>query len=168
MRRFLLLASMALTGCVIVDPTPAGCEAPTSLNGWLIYRVRANAGTDIPSGDAAYAVTANATGGYTVAWSDRTGSNVNAFSGTLQASAGFDPTQTQRLSGAEQITVGASSIGFSSVPGTRIDGLSVVTLSDPLFVDARLNSAAAPSIYYTDYLTGRLCVVAGPGAFQPR
>jgi hypothetical protein len=168
MQRLFILASILLGGCVVVDPTPTGCESPTSLGGWLVYRVRPNVGTDIPSGDAAYAVTANSTGGYTVAWSDRTGSISNAFTGTLEASAGFDPSQTRRLSGAEQITVGANAIGFSSVPGTRIDGLEVVTLSDPLFVDARLNGAAAPSIYYTDNFTGRLCVVSGPAAFQPR
>jgi hypothetical protein len=171
MRRYLSLVALLavpLSGCIVETvPPPRGCESPSSVGGWLVYRVRAGAGADLPSGDAAYAVTANGQGGYTVAWSDRTGTNANSFSGTLQATAGFDHSQTHPK-GLAALTLAPTQISFTSLPGTRVDGVDMVTLSDPLYVDARLNGAGGASIYYTDFVTANLCVVSSPAAFQPQ
>src|SRR4051794_9254516 len=107
---------LTLTALVLVV---AGCHVTTEnepssslgARGMLGYHVLANANTSIPGGDIGFLVTANGQGGYALYWTDTAGSPA-FFSGNVTTDVGFDPNQTVKVSGSEDVT-------FTSI--TRID-----------------------------------------------
>jgi hypothetical protein len=119
--------------------------------------VLANGSASIPGGDLGYLVTANGQGGYRVTWTDTLGSAAR-FSGTITVDGTIDANQTRGFSGAESITfVGANQIAFESVPGANLDGVDLVSSTDPIYLDAQIDgSHAGVDIYFTGASTDRL------------
>jgi hypothetical protein len=178
------LCSLAATGCIVVPqdppppaqqptpvvvpptPTPA-LDAPQRLGllGMSGYHVRAGASAELPAGDIGYVVTANGSGGYRITWSDTYGSAAQ-FSGTITTDGTFDPNQLQHFSGGENITVSSDlrTIYFDSVPGAVLDGVDLVSSTDPIYLDAAVDgSRQGFSLYFTGADTGQLLT----SAFDP-
>jgi hypothetical protein len=155
MRRILLpaLASLLLVGCASEPPRdPAVALGP---RGMLGYHLRAGAASEVPGGEIGFVVTANGGGGYRIAWVAFDGS-ASVFSGSVVTDGVFDPASTLPLSGRETITArGAAELDFSSVPGSLPDGVDFVPSVDPIYVDLRIDGAAAP-IFFTGADTSRL------------
>ncbi len=126
-------------------PRPLGAAA------MLGYRVLPNASAELPAGDLGFVVTANGQGGYRVTWSDTYGSAAN-FQGVITTDGYFDVNQVRGYSGAESIYVSsdARSISFSSTPGANVDGVDLVSSTDPIYVDLTVDGARSGfGIYFT-------------------
>ena len=122
------------------------------------YRVAANAASELPGGDLGFVVTANGAGGYRVTWSDTLGSAAS-FTGAITTDGAFDPSQVRGYSGAEDIQVAADggSLTFSSTPGSAIDGVDLVSSTDPIYLDLRVDgSRSGFGIYFTGAESGAL------------
>jgi hypothetical protein len=133
------------TGPVLDAPRPLGLAQV------LGYRVAANSSAVLPSGDLGYVITADGVGGYRVVWSDTYGSAA-VFSGSITTDGSFDFSQLRGYSGAEDITLSADggTITFSSVPGANLDGVDLVSSTDPIYVDLRVDGARSGfGIYFT-------------------
>lgn len=174
MHRLLVLACVAsLGGCVVYDPGydpgPSGPAAPPRADlageptaslgptAYPGYRVLANGSASIPGGDIGYLVTANGQGGYRVAWTDTLNSPAR-FSGTITVDGTFDTRQTNGLSGAESLTyTAANQLAFDSVPGSNLDGIDLVSSTDPIYLDALIDgSHVGVNIYFTGAHTAQL------------
>jgi hypothetical protein len=171
----LLLATLSSGGCIVVDHSPGGggpvnpgptppradqAGEPTLSLGpqaYPGYRVLAGASSSIPSGDLGFLVTANGQGGYRLVWTDTLGSP-SQFHGTVTTDGTFDMRQTQGFSGHEQLTYsGVNQIAFSSVPGSAIDGIDLVSSTDPIYVDAMIDGThSGVALYFTGASTGAL------------
>jgi hypothetical protein len=174
MHRLLVLACVgSFGGCVVYDPGPGpGPSGPTAppradLAGeptaslgptaYPGYRVLANGSASIPGGDIGFLVTANGQGGYRVAWTDTLNSPAH-FTGTITVDGEFDTRQTNGLSGAESLTYAApNQLAFDSVPGSNLDGVDLVSSTDPIYLDAMIDdSHVGVNIYFTGAQTGLL------------
>ncbi len=148
------VASLFIVGCGH-DASP---DSPVRLGarGELGYHVRAGAASDVPGDEVGFVVTANGQGGYRIAWVAVDGS-VSSFSGNVTSDGVIDPSSIAPFSGREQITLSSDrrSIDFSSVPSSAPDGLDFVPSTDPIYVDLRIDGAAA-QIYFTGADTSRL------------
>jgi len=157
------------TGAFCAANAPA-CVIPTqaaSTASYPLFRVVAGGSAAIPAGDVGFTVTANGTGGYRVAWSDQSGGG-NCMTGIIRGQGGFDTNQTNKLSGSETVTADANEVRFASTPGTRVDGVDMVTLGDPLYLDAYLNgSLSNVRIYYQDATAGLTTASSNPASFSP-
>jgi hypothetical protein len=170
----ILVSALSLGGCIVVDPTPdpgpgPGTTAPPRADlageptlslgpsAYPGYRVLANSSASIPGGDLGYLVTANGQGGYRVVWTDTLNSSAR-FSGTITVDGTFDSRQTQGFSGAENLTYLASNqISFDSVPGANVDGIDLVSSSDPIYLDGQIDgSHVGVNIYFTGAHTASL------------
>jgi hypothetical protein len=186
----LLSFGLIATGCIVApspapapqpapapSPGPAPAPAPTpqldaprplGLQSMLGYRVAAGASAELPAGDIGFVVTANGQGGYRLTWSDTYGSAAN-FQGLITTDGQFDPSQVRGYSGAEALTIGADyrSISFSSTPGAAVDGVDLVSSTDPIYFDLYVDGARTGfSIYFTGAETGTLVSSAyNPVAF---
>jgi hypothetical protein len=173
----LLLATLSSGGCIVVDhgggnadPTPPRADQagePTlsfGKDGYPGYRVLAGSTASIPSGDLGYLITANGAGGYRLVWTDTLGSAAE-FHGTITADGGFDMRQTRGFSGAEELTYSAANqITFRSVPGRAVDGVDLVSNTDPIYVEALIDGTrAGVALYFTGASTGALV----SSAFDP-
>lgn len=133
-------------GDVLVDQA-----RPLGAQGLPGYRVRAGAASELPSNDRGFIVTANGNGGYRLAWGDFAGST-SEFSGVISTDGQLDPTQVQPFSGQENLTLAADnrSLAFDSTPGGALDGVDVVSSTDPIYVDALVDgSRVGFNIYFT-------------------
>jgi hypothetical protein len=152
MRIIPLFALLTLLGC---GPVP---DAPQHLGLRAVagYHVRANAAAAIPGNDIGYAITANGSGGYRIAWAAFAGSG-STFSGSITSDGTFDPNQTAGLSGRETITLTSDfrEIDFSSVPSDQAEGVDLVPSADPIYVDLLIDGAVA-HVYFTGRDSGRL------------
>jgi hypothetical protein len=175
----LAFSSLFPIGCIVVDHTPDGPppvvsppradvagEPAVSFPTGTGYHVLAGGSAELPSGDIGYLVTANGQGGYRVVWSDTLNSPAH-FSGTVSTDGTFDPAQTHGFSGAESLTyTGANQIAFSSVPGQNLDGIDLVSSTDPIYLDARIDGSEVVNIYFTGATTRALVnSVYNPVAF---
>ena len=115
---------------------------PLGAQGMPGYRVRANAASELPANDRGFIVTANGNGGYRVTWSDFSGST-SQFSGTISTDGQFDPTQLLPFSGNENLTLARdnSSFTFESTPGGALDGVDMVSSTDPIYLDAMVDGS---------------------------
>jgi hypothetical protein len=145
----LLAPLLAAAGCIVgVDRSyPDGSYPPPSDGAQLLgalgvtgYHVIAGAGAEVPGGDLGYVVTANGAGGYRVAWTDTAGS-LASFHGTITTDGEFDSSQLYALGGAYVTQAAANRVEFDSVPGANIDGVDLVSSTDPIYVDARLEGS---------------------------
>jgi hypothetical protein len=152
------------TGCIVtpepVDQgpppthyTPPPADQPVVLGAQaaLGYHVLAGAASELPAGDIGFVITANGQGGYRLTWSDTLGSTAE-FAGTITCDSTFDPTQLKGYSGYETITLSSDNrtITFDSVPGSALDGVDLVSGSDPIYVDMTVNGIHSGfSIYFT-------------------
>lgn len=171
------------TGCIVehdpvpYDPGPAPAPAPApaldspeamGALGMPGYHVLANGSVGLPDGDLGYMVTANGQGGYRITWTDTLGSAAH-FSGTITSDAQFYPSSVVGYSGAEYITLSsdARTITFDSTPGTYVDGVDLVSATDPIYLDLQVDGARAGfSIYFTGADTGaQLTSAYDPVAF---
>jgi hypothetical protein len=164
-----LVAAFALTtsGCfVAADPPPyqgggGGNPPPSSpaldaarplgLAQLYGYPVAAGAAAELPAGDLGFVITANGQGGYRLTWSDTYGSAAS-FSGSISTDGYFDPAQVRGYSGAENISLSAdsSTISFESAPGSYVDGVDLVSSSDPIYLDLSVDgSRSGFGIYFT-------------------
>jgi len=170
-----LLAVFALNaaGCfVAADPGPApyhggnpappppapalDAARPLGQAQLLGDRVEANASAELPAGDLGFVITANGNGGYRVTWSDTYGSAAN-FTGSITTDGYFDASQVRGYSGAEdiQLSADAGTVTFSSVPGSYVDGVDVVSSTDPIYLDLRVDGARSGfGIYFTGAESG--------------
>jgi hypothetical protein len=157
------LLGFVMTGCVVETPAPAPVYIPpgTSTAGDLGaralpgYHVQAGGAAEMPSGDLGYVVTANGAGGYRVAWTDTVGSAAE-FHGSLTTDGEFDARQFAELGqlGSARL-VAANEIDFDSVPGSTLDGFDLVSSTDPIYLDARVNgSTAGFDIIFADGSSG--------------
>ncbi|HEX4457390.1 MAG TPA: hypothetical protein VIA18_05445 [Polyangia bacterium] len=143
------LLGLGVTGCFVApdhgghggdgggDPArPLGAQ---NLPG---YRVRADAASELPANDRGFIITANGNGGYRVTWSDFSGSS-SAYTGTISTDGQFDPTQLLPFSGREQLTLAADnrSFTFDSTPGGGLDGVDLVSSTDPIYLDAMVDGS---------------------------
>ncbi len=173
-RLLVLVASLSLGGCVVVDPNggpdpgpgvtappradlagePTLSLGPTAYPG---YRVLAGGSASIPGGDIGYLVTANGQGGYRVVWTDTLNSPAR-FSGTITVDGSFDQRQTRGFSGAESISfLAANQLAFDSIPGSNVDGVDLVSTTDPIYLDGQIDgSHVGVNIYFTGASTATL------------
>ena len=163
MRKLVGLMSLSLlfTGCIVHEtdtpppsntgPVYAGSPPPVGTPG---YRVAANASVTMPDGDLGFLVTANGAGGYRVAWTDTQGTPA-LFSGTLTTDGSFDYSQLGVVGAPSVEETASNRIDFSSRPGAAIDGIDLVSSSDPIYltayVDGRMDGF---SIYFDDPAAG--------------
>jgi hypothetical protein len=156
-----VIAALA-SGCVVVrDPGPGPGNlieplvslGPTNYPG---YRVLAGAATSIPGGEIGYLVTANGQGGYRVTWTDTINSPAQ-FSGTITVDGTIDKNaaQTHGFSGQETLVFsGDNQITFTSIPGNDVDGVDLVSSTDPIYLDAKINgSHVGVNIFFTGATT---------------
>ena len=169
------VAMSSLTGCY-VTPTPydggphgggggggvyvAPSDVAVTLGAAAMpgYHVSAGAASELPNGDIGFVVTANGSGGYRLTWSDTLNSPAH-FAGSITCDTTFDPTQLKGYSGYENISLSSddSTITFDSVPGNQLDGVDLVSGSDPIYVDLTVDgSHSGFSIYFTGAHTGEL------------
>jgi hypothetical protein len=124
---------------------------PLGAQGMPGYRVRAGAASELPANDRGFIVTANGNGGYRLTWGDFAGST-SEFSGTVSTDGRFDPTQLLPFSGNENIALSADNgaFTFDSTPGGALDGVDMVSSTDPIYVDALVDgSHVGFNIYFT-------------------
>jgi hypothetical protein len=149
-----LVASLFVVGCAH-DATP---DSPVHLGalGEPGYHVRAGAASEVPGDEVGFVVTANGEGGYRIAWVAVDGS-VSTFSGSVSSDGVIDPASIVPFSGREDISLSGDhrTIDFSSVPSSAADGLDFVPSADPIYVDLRIDGAAA-QIFFTGADTSRL------------
>jgi hypothetical protein len=170
-----LAVALPATGCIVApdpgpyhgNPGPAPAPAPTpaldaarplGAQAMLGYRVDAGAASELPAGDLGFVITANGQGGYRITWSDTYGSAAT-FTGYITTDGYFDPTQLHGYSGAENITLSADQgmITFGSTPGSYVDGVDLVSSSDPIYLDLRVDNARTGfGIYFTGAESGSL------------
>ena len=134
------------------DATPLGIAAMPG------YHVSAGSASELPAGDLGFVITANGSGGYRLTWSDTLGSAAH-FSGTITCDTTFDPTQLRGYSGYENIDLSSDDtvISFDSVPGNQLDGVDLVSGSDPIYLDLLVDGVHSGfSIYFTGAYTSRL------------
>lgn len=168
---------LATTGCFIAtDPAPVqtgpaggpvsnpnpppALDAPVALGlqGMPGYHVLANGSSSLPSGDLGYVITANGLGGYRLTWSDTLGSAAH-FSGVITTDGAFDPSQLRGYSGVEYITLSrdARTITFDSTPGRAVDGVDMVSSTDPIYVDLYVDGARTGfGVYFTGAQSGQV------------
>src|SRR4051812_17977397 len=142
----------------VYNPPPQGQPSPQldaaqylGLRAMLGYRVRAGASAALPDGDLGYVVTANGQGGYRVTWTDTYGTTAR-FSGSISTDGSFDPAQLQKFSGYENLYLSDDlrTVYFDSVPGAALDGVDVVSSTDPIYLDATVDgSHQAFGIYFS-------------------
>ena len=166
----LLGLGFVATGCVVGgDPAPyhdggpppppapaLDAARPLGAQQMLGYRVAANASAELPAGDLGFVITANGAGGYRVTWSDTYGSAAT-FSGTITTDGYFDPSQLSGYSGAESIELSPddSTITFASQPGSYVDGVDLVSSTDPIYLDLSVDGAPSGfGIYFTGAESG--------------
>jgi hypothetical protein len=134
------------------QPTPAlDAARPLGTAQLLGYRVEAGAAAELPAGDLGFVITANGQGGYRVTWSDTYGSAAN-FTGYITTDGYFDASQVRGYSGAEdiQLSADAGTITVSSTPGSYVDGVDLVSSTDPIYLDLRVDGARSGfGIYFT-------------------
>jgi hypothetical protein len=132
------------------------------------YRVLSNASAELPAGDLGFVVTANGQGGYRVTWSDTYGSAAN-FQGVITTDGYFDASQVRGYSGAEsiQISPDRGSITFASTPTSYVDGVDLVSSTDPIYLDLFVDGARTGfGIYFTGADSGATIAAAyNPVAF---
>ena len=150
-------------------PAPAlDAARPLGAAQLLGYRVQSNASAELPAGDLGFIVTANGQGGYRITWSDTYGSAAS-FTGYITTDGYFDASQVRGYSGAEdiQIAADAGTVTFSSTPGSYVDGVDVVSSTDPIYVDLRVDgSRSGFGIYFTGAESGaQLAADYNPVAF---
>jgi len=172
-----LMSALSLGGCLVVDPSyqpgpavaPSGPTAPPRADqageptlslgpsAYPGYRILSNGTASLPGGDLGYLVTANGQGGYRIVWTDTLGSAAR-FSGTVTVDGAFDTRQTHGYSGAENLTyLAANQIAFDSIPGANLDGIDLVSTTDPIYLDGQIDgSHVGVNIYFTGAQTGAL------------
>ncbi len=169
-----LTFGLVASGCIVAPadpppytggPAPAPAPAPApqldapvplGAQSMLGYRVQAGASAELPAGDLGFVVTANGQGGYRVTWSDTYGSAAN-FQGVITTDGYFDVNQVRGYSGAENIQIASyyRSISFSSTPGSYVDGVDLVSSTDPIYLDLYVDgSRSGFGIYFTGADTG--------------
>jgi hypothetical protein len=139
--------SLGVAGCFGVRHGGDGGSAldvarPLGVQGMPGYRVRANAASELPANDRGFIITANGNGGYRVTWSDFSGS-LAQYSGTISTDGQFDPTQLSDFSGNENVALAADgrSFTFDSTPGSALDGVDMVSSTDPIYLDAMVDGS---------------------------
>ena len=149
------LLGLSATGCFVVHDHGGGVTGdpavPLGAQAMPGYRVRANAASELPANDRGFIITANGNGGYRVAWSDFSGSS-SEYTGTISTDGQFDPTQLLPISGHESLTLAADnrSFTFDSTPGGDLDGVDMVSSTDPIYLDALVDgSHVGFGIYFT-------------------
>jgi hypothetical protein len=159
MASFLFALVGVAAGCTVHESSPPNDYAVAlGARSMLGYHLLANGSSALPAGDIGYLVTGNGQGGYRVAYTDTQGSPAQ-FSGTISADRGFDLNQIGKLSGYENVSISSDglTIQFDSVPGAALDGVDVVSLSDPIYLDARVDGVTSGfSIYFTGARSGLL------------
>jgi hypothetical protein len=126
---------------------------PTSYPG---YHVKANASTSLPGGALGFLVTANGQGAYRVVWTDTLGAG-DTFSGTLTTDGSFDATKTNPIGNPNLQRSAANQYAFSSTPGANLDGFDVVSSTDPVYLEAKIDgSTANVAIYFTGATTSQI------------
>jgi hypothetical protein len=166
-----LTFGLVAAGCVVApvdpyyDPGPAPApapapqlDAPRRLGDQAMYgyRVMSNASAELPAGDLGFVITANGQGGYRVTWSDTYASAAD-FQGVITTDGYFDVSQVRGYSGAESIAISpdARSITFESRPYNYIDGVDLVSSTDPIYLDLYVDGAHTGfGIYFTGADTG--------------
>lgn len=121
----------------------------------LGYHVRAGADSVLPADVAGFVVTANGLGGYRIAWSGFTGL-AQLFTATVTSDGPFIPSSIVGLSGRERITLTTDNaqLDVQSAPDGTVEGVDFVPLTEPIYVDLRIDGAPAP-IFFTGADSGR-------------
>ena len=172
------LAGLALvaSGCIVhhddpYNPGPpsypyldgSGRPAPSSSTPG--YHVLANAATSIPGGDIGFLVTANGQGGYRITYTDTLGSAAY-FHGSVFTDGEFESYSNfhglRYLTPSDSGPTGRPSrLDFSSQAFSSVDGLDLVSSTDPIYVDLLINgTTAGVRIFFTDAETGLVSVSA--------
>lgn len=159
---FALVLAAPLSGCVVSHPVtvvhPATCNPPAFTNShdaYPLYNVLPNSSTtfDPTDGRPTYALTAAPGGSFRLVWSDPQNAPT-CFQGLITTDASFSQAAVG-YSGNEAITFNQSNqIAFASIPGSGLDGVDFVVDTEPVYIDAFVDSGTSTTIYYTDSVTG--------------
>lgn len=116
-------------------------------------RVLPGASASIPDGDLGFVITADGQGGYRLAWTDTYGSAAR-FAATITTDGTFDASQVAPIGGAAINQVDAQTLEVGSTPYSGVDGVDLVSSTDPIYLDLTVDGARTGfGIYYTN-LTG--------------
>ena len=82
------------------------------------------------------------------------------FDATISTDVGFDNAQFAGLTGAETISPPPGQIGnafqVAGIPGATLEGVSFVSKTDPIYLDAQIEGSRGVNIYFTGAHTGAL------------
>ncbi|MEO6952673.1 MAG: hypothetical protein ABI321_12755 [Polyangia bacterium] len=163
LRLFPTLALAAtLTGCVVRGNgghvQQASCDPPAFTNShdaYPIYHVEPDVSTSFDGSDnrPTYALTASSGSVFRLVWSDPVGA-ATCFQGLITIDGNFSQGAAG-YSGHENIVFNQSNqIAFSSIPGSNLDGVDFVADTQPVYIDAFVDSGTSTTIYYTDSISG--------------
>ena len=91
-------------------------------------------------------------------WSDTYGSAAH-FAGQITTDGYFDRSQVAGYSGAEYLTLSGDDrvITFDSTPGSYVDGVDLVSSTDPIYLDVTVDGARSGfGVYFTGAQTHAL------------
>jgi hypothetical protein len=137
MRALLLGAAAFAVGCSNLDPQAVLLGAKQMPG----YYVTSHDQPGFSSTFYGFMVGADAANHYSIAWIDSPGGS-DWFSGTVMTDGTFDPNSTFAHTGAEAVTFDApNQITFASQPGRSLHGIDLVTSTNIIYLDARINKS---------------------------
>jgi hypothetical protein len=142
--------------CAAGYPYPSGSGRGAPSIATTGYSILPNATAALPAGDLGFIVTANGQGGYRIAWSDTQGSSAY-FHGSIFTGGQFLSSNPIPGAKLDYLTPTQGRVDFSSQPGSALDGVDVVSSTDPIYVDLMINgSTNGVAIYFTQSQTAQL------------
>ena len=156
-------AEAAETGPVLDAPRPLGLAQVMG------YRVAAKPSAVLPAGDLGYVDHGQRRRRVSRGVERHATARRRCSAAASPPTASFDLVAAAGYSGAEDITLSADggTITFSSVPGANLDGVDLVSSTDPIYVDLRVDGARSGfGIYFTGgESVAQLCSDYNPVAF---
>ncbi|HZS42375.1 MAG TPA: hypothetical protein VFF06_36345 [Polyangia bacterium] len=131
-----LSCALALAGCTLYpEAVPLGQQRMPG------YFVVSNDQPGFSTGFYGFLVGSDAPDHYSVAWVDTPGGQ-DVFSGTISVDGTIDQSATFAHTGQEGLTFDApNQLSFRSTPGRTLHGIDVVSSSDVIYLDARINQS---------------------------
>lgn len=118
------------------------------------YHGKANASSALPGGAVGYVVTANGGGGFRIFWADTVSSGAT-FTGSITTDGQFNPPQTVQTGQFTLTRISANQYTWSAIPGAQVQGLDVVSSTEPVYIDGQINGTEqGVAIYFTGATSG--------------
>jgi hypothetical protein len=119
------------------------------------YHLLAGGASTVPDGDIGFAIAADASGGYSLRFIGAAGSTAT-FAGTLTTDQAFNPNDTTKLSGREEVAFSTDArIDFSGMPQNSVEGVAFAVETQPLYCDLTVDGKRSGfQIWFTGAHTG--------------